>query len=168
MLSPSEKEYVGIRCKPCQGMSVWPPASGSISFWTSFIVWVFSPEAKEVRKDYQRLYGLWGIKFLMCVHKLSFDKYLISSTVVVSKFYYFILSEVLSYFSHCRCVEQHISWYISSPAIPQSSSYAIRWCLPSPSHLLESLNMWLMCHFNTNLHVIPTSFCVHFCFFIGL
>lgn len=40
----------------------------------------------------------------MCVHKLSFAKYLISSTTVVCKFYYFVLSEILSCFSHCRCV----------------------------------------------------------------
>lgn len=61
----------------------------------------------------------------MCVHKFSSDKYLTSSAAVVRKFYYFVLSEVLSYFSHCRCVEQQISWYVSSPAIPQNSSYAI-------------------------------------------
>lgn len=44
----------------------------------------------------------------MCVHELSFDKYLISSTAVVCKFYYFVLSEVLIYFSHCRCVQNSI------------------------------------------------------------
>lgn len=45
------KGICGRWCKSCQAVLVWPPASGPILFWTNFIIWVFSPEAKEVEKD---------------------------------------------------------------------------------------------------------------------
>lgn len=82
----------------------------SCCFWVLFILDQFyhlsfqSWSKRSRKRSSKRFHGLWGIKFLMCVHKLSFDKYLISSTTVVCKFYCFVLSEVLSYFSHCRCV----------------------------------------------------------------
>lgn len=73
----------------------------SCCFWVLFILDQFYHSSFQSwsKRSSKIVHGLWGIKFLMCVHELSFDKCLISV-----KFYCFSLSEVLSCFSHCRCV----------------------------------------------------------------